>query len=44
MKRTELTVRLDDEVLDAIDAHIENGALSFNEQLNHFLRLCFGMV
>lgn len=44
MKRTEVTVRIEDETIEALDAHLENGVVSFNEMLNVILREYFGLV
>lgn len=44
MKRTEVIVRIEDETVEALDAHLENGVVSFNEMLNVILREYFGLV
>lgn len=44
MNRVELIVRIEEDTIDAIDAYLEHGAVSFNELLNVVLREYFGLV
>lgn len=44
MKTLQVVVRIEQESVEAIDAHIENGVLSFNEMLNVVIREYFGLV